>query len=368
MSDTFCVNPWLSVHSKLNQGYNPCCLYNKTYRKSIEEYVTSDELAETKSKLSSGIQVKECNICWQHEQQGLVSKRQRDNKTYQKLFQLNPDNFVEYYVRLGNHCNIRCTTCNETFSTGWLSENKKYGTSNGKAFILKEDHEIWQYMIDNSHTIAAIEFIGGEPFMMLIEKQGEFLYELIRKNDAKHIRLKYNTNGTKIPSSLVKLWGSFREVELNISMDGVGERFEYLRFPAVWNDFIANLAYYQSLPMSNLKITIMHTLSVMNLGYVQETIDFCKQQKVNLFLNLLEYPMHYNMFNFGPNVTNWLCDRIKDINDDTIKNVYNSLIVKEQFDTSFQKTVSVLDQRRGTNFNKCFPELLEMIRLDADNQ
>ena len=110
-SKTFCVNPWVTLHAEMPAGFNPCCLF-KTQMSyaTVDEYLNSPELASVKQRLLNGKEISECSTCWQQEKVGHVSKRQRDNKTYDKIFQsLNKnlatshDRFVEYYLRLGNH-------------------------------------------------------------------------------------------------------------------------------------------------------------------------------------------------------------------------------------------------------------------------
>ena len=119
---------------------------------------------------------------------GIESKRQRDNKTYQSRFQLiyhnkdllepNP-NLAEYYVRLGNNCNLRCAICNDTVSTGWASENKKFGLPYLRKNNIQKDDPIWQHMLDHARDLKLIEFIGGEPLFINLPLQIEFLKKLI---------------------------------------------------------------------------------------------------------------------------------------------------------------------------------------------
>ena len=254
-SKTFCVNPWLTLHANYTKGYSPCCRFkNNIDAKTILEYVNSEQLTKIKQDLLSGNQILECSDCWRQEKWGYESKRQRDNRTYNIVFQAlykdlqTPQNrFFEYYVRLGNHCNLRCTTCNDDLSSGWISENKKFNIATKPVEILNNDHEVWQHMRDHAATIGAIEFVGGEPFMMSQDAQRDLFAFFVESGHAGHIRIKYNTNGTRLPKEQLPYWPHFKAIEINVSVDGLGQKFEYLRYPAIWSEVEQNIQFYKNL-------------------------------------------------------------------------------------------------------------------------
>jgi organic radical activating enzyme len=372
-SDTFCVNPWITLHAKFNEGMNPCCLF-KTVLKydTVDKYVNSEELKSIKNRLVDGEKIPECVVCWNHEQSGHVSKRQRDNKTYGKIFKiLNKDltkptnKFVEYYIRLGNHCNIRCTSCSDQYSTGWASENKKFNLPTRPVVLLPKDSDVWQNLKDHANTVGAIEFIGGEPFMMCLDQQVDLLKWLVDNNHAKHIRIKYNTNGTRLPTEQLLFWSKFKAVELNISVDGIGKQFEYLRFPAKWDELNSNVKFYQDLrnTVPNLELTIITTVSILNIGYIEEILDYCRSSDLKLFLNMLDRPAVLNLYNFDTNVKSWISSRIQHIDHPVIKNIVENL--NQRISTvnsqSLLNFLAPLDQRRNLNMSDAFPELIKFL-------
>ena len=48
------------------------------------------------------------------------------------------------------------------------------------------------------------------------------------------IKLKYNTNLTNIPPKMIEYWSKFKRVQLNCSIDAVGHRDRYIRYPSSW--------------------------------------------------------------------------------------------------------------------------------------
>lgn len=374
-SSTFCVNPWMTLHTKFTKGYSPCCRFRgEIASDSIEEYINSKELKQIKQNLLNGIAIPECSDCWKQEQWGYASKRQRDNQTYKVVFQAlyrdlqtTKNKFIEYYVRLGNHCNLKCTTCSDELSSGWISENKKFKIATKSVEILDNDHEVWQHMRDNASAIATIEFVGGEPFMMCQEAQSSLFEFFVRTGHAYHIRIKYNTNGTRLPTEQSVYWSKFKAVEINVSADGINDKFEYLRYPADWTQVNNNIKLYkrlQATKVPKLELTVMHTISIVNIGYVQEMLDYCKQQDLKIFINMLEYPQVLNVFSASPKIKDWIISRIGNVDHPVIQNMLQSLDQGSNNVTGqdILNYLTPLDQRRDLSVSGTFPDLFECLQ------
>ena len=61
-------------------------------------------------------------------------------------------------------------------------------------------------------------------------------------------------------------------VKLNISLDGVGEQFEYLRWPANWQQVTSNIMNMRATLPVNVMFLIEETVSIFNLRY-QNVLD-----------------------------------------------------------------------------------------------
>lgn len=370
---TFCVNPWVSVNYQFGEGYRPCCVYGSNLKfSSIEQYANSTELAALKKQLLAGVPAKECAYCWQEESQGYSSKRLRDNQQFSQVFdykykpapESTQNEFVRYYVRLGNHCNLRCVTCNDDVSTGWISENKKFGDPAGQPMMLKKTDPIWQTLRDRAAGIGMIEFIGGEPFMMLEQEQADLFKYLVESGHSKHITLLYTTNGTRMPDEQLEYWQHFKRVNIDLSMDGIGNRFEYLRFPASWDAVIKNIQQYKKIP--KVKLLILQTISILNVGYLAEVEEFCKTNDLEVFYNKLQEPMILNLHQAPANTRAWIHSRLDGIDNPAIKQIQTQLhtphynVAQDILDYC-QK----LDSRRGNSVAQTFPELFEQLNADC---
>ena len=64
---------------------------------------------------------------------------------------------------------------------------------------------------------------------------------------AENIEIHYNTNGTHFPEEFIETWKKFRKVEIAFSIDNLGERFEYERSGAKWEEVEANIQRFHAL-------------------------------------------------------------------------------------------------------------------------
>ena len=61
----------------------------------------------------------------------------------------------------------------------------------------------------------------------------------IEKNIAKDKILYYNTNcAQSIPNKIIEMWKHFKHITVNLSVDDVGERNDYIRYPVKWPQFL----------------------------------------------------------------------------------------------------------------------------------
>jgi organic radical activating enzyme len=371
---TFCVNPWVSVNYQFGQGYRPCCVYGSNLKfSSVKQYANSIELATLKKQLLAGVAAKECQYCWKEESQGYSSKRLRDNQQFSQVFdykykpalESTQDEFVRYYVRLGNHCNLRCVTCRDDVSTGWISENKKFGDPASLPMMLKKTDPIWQTLKDRAAGIGMIEFIGGEPFMMLEQEQADLFKYLVESGHSKHITLLYTTNGTRMPDEQLEYWPHFKRVDIDLSMDATGDRFEYLRFPASWDTVIKNIQQYKKIP--KVKLLILQTISILNAGYLAEAEEFCRTNGLEVFYNKLQEPLILDMHRAPKHTRAWIHSRLDGIDDPVIKQIQTQLHTPNH--TAAQDILDYcekLDLRRGNSLAQAFPELYEQLNADCE--
>jgi sulfatase maturation enzyme AslB (radical SAM superfamily) len=87
--------------------------------------------------------------------------------------------------------------------------------------------------------------------------------------------LKYTTNGSIFPKSdRIDQWKRFEKVKITLSIDGIGERFDHLRYPLKWSVVENNIHRMLSEFPSNTEFTINHSITPLNILYYDEFLQW----------------------------------------------------------------------------------------------
>ena len=93
---------------------------------------------------------------------------------------------------------------------------------------------------------------GGEPTLALSQYK---LFDYCIENDlASNIRLKYNTNLTNVPQKMLDYWKHFKRVQLNASIDAVGDRDRYILYPSTWEKIEENFDKLNGIPSVAIQV------------------------------------------------------------------------------------------------------------------
>jgi MoaA/NifB/PqqE/SkfB family radical SAM enzyme len=388
--DTWCVNAFHGLRGSNDGSTSPCCMYesytenpNLLGRETIDEHFNSELLQKLRSDLNNGIKNSKCAYCWNEENAGIKSKRIRDNDKFLKRNE--PCEGLAYLeLNLGNTCNLSCRTCVPEVSSGWMKESYDTGkkTKTYKEFALnfKKYHQsydnesrFWDELIDKLPNIRELDFYGGEPFMS--KRMWETLKIAQSTGASKHIILHYNTNGTHFPEKEIESWKSFKQVNISFSIDGIGDQFEYMRYPAKWDEVLINMNKIIELndQFKNLTFTWCVTVSVANVYYLPEILEVYHNQFFNLgvglYLNLVHRPDHYNIGILSSNIKKLIVDRLNTIPKDRthvweklpgIINYMNNSSGDKSSITKFFNITRKSDDYRNQEFHKTFEEYAKL--------
>jgi organic radical activating enzyme len=172
--------------------------------------------------------------------------------------ELGDASYVE--IQTDNTCNGGCIICGPWHSSYWQNELKQFVKQPKQDPVEK----ILSF-IDIQKT-RKILFLGGEPLLSDVDLR---ILPLIQQPE--RVNLKYTTNGSIYPSqSHIDQWSRFESVLINLSLDGIGSRFDYIRYPLKWQQVEKNiLRMLDELP-DNVQFTSNHTVNILNLYYHDE--------------------------------------------------------------------------------------------------
>lgn len=349
---TLCVLPFTHLATHPNGLVSPCCVANyengvcfsRTNKKvlnlsdnTIDQIMNSDSFTEIRRKMLNDERPVECIGCYKDEDNGIESKRQRENSrfTVEEYFlqkEKFPLKFVE--LRLGNVCNIKCLTCNPMSSSKWIEDVKKlpelqkmdhynYSDFTSKWFRNKEWYE---QLLNHCDSLEEIYINGGEP--TLIKEHFYFLEKLIELGVSKNISLLYNINVTLLPEKFLELLREFKHVKIQLSVDDIGERNYYIRYPSEWHTITDHISVIRK---ETFDISITQTLSILNICNIGNFFKFFHDIPVEV--NMVYSPNFLHVSNLHENLKSLATDQISMINDEFTKNKVTYELNREPLST-----------------------------------
>ena len=327
ISETFCSIPWVHIAVSTSGSFRPCC--NVTYSKEdytdedpyggfeCQHYIfkeniagvwNSDTYKNFRKRMINGEKIAACSRCYREEESGIVSSRMKSNINY-PMSDVNEDGFcsldsIKYLdVRVGNKCNLKCRMCNPFASSMWIDDERKThlrgSTEKDLDMLEKMDWYksdlFWDNLISILDSCELIYFSGGEP-AMFSEQQYRLFDECIKRDVAKNISLRYNTNITILQPKLIEYWKQFKGTAINCSLDAVGDVNYYIRYPSKWDIIDKNMkTLYELQDSHNIKVSVHCTVQILNILDLVNLLDYLSQYNIFPFLNLLNHPKHYNI-------------------------------------------------------------------------
>lgn len=443
-SNTFCVLPWIHFATRPNGDMRLCCNSNSSGAGTDHEiglvknesgkpanfgretpmsawnneYMQSVRTTMLDNKIPAS-----CKKCFDEESQGVVSKRMWETGGWiedgidiadlarQTVDGVIPENLVYLDLRLGHTCNLKCIMCSPHDSSMWVADHKKVFklfTHRELKLQMRWDQEsfnnywhenpaFWKEMYAQIPNLKQVYFAGGEP--LLIKEHKLFLEEIVRQGYADKILVRYNTNGLLIDDDIISLWSKFKKVKVGFSIDAVGEKDHYIRYPSNWNTVVTNLHKLDNTPV-NIQGSIATAIQILNIKHLPELAKWKIEQnfkKINfenivdgveagggiLNMHLLYIPTFLSIRVlpeadkaevrklFGE-FANWLYANYRQDEDFWKHNPYGWKRWQAVLDfmdgedhthllPAFQEYITTMDATRNTDFKTTFPELADLV-------
>ena len=293
----------------------PCCLFQKNFpvtNNINKEFWTNPEIIQLRQDNLDGKDLPSfCSTCKQSEHNGTFSRRQAFNERLGTEWQL-PNSVIEIDIQADFSCNLACNICSPQFSTLWRQiEQNPHRKIEIKKYQVKEKLNNVLDILSTipTHNLRQIHFQGGEPLMSLTHLN--ILEELDKTIDLSNVSIWYHSNGTvKVSDRVLKFWEKFKLVEIYFSIDDMGSRMEYQRWPCSWDNIQQNLLWYKSNAPYNTMFNIERTVSVLNSYWITELDQWHKD---NFSMSRINDPIGMNYHTcFGEYSLNAMSTRYRD--------------------------------------------------------
>lgn len=222
----------------------------------------------------------ECEQCKLSEE--LTGKSLR--KTYNKQFE-NEVGIKHWDLKINNTCNFACRMCHPGSSSKWaniVKNNKEYNwfyeDAEPKTRWAKKSLEFGHLMLD----AKIVKFTGGEPFM--IPQVKKIIQRLIDEDVASGIELHLITNGSYDMAAWNHLFEQFKIVKVNVSIEAIGKRYEYIRPGSNWIETSENVIKFNKEKTKNTNILVTVLPMAFNHNNMNEITDWCKDNEIHFLV------------------------------------------------------------------------------------
>lgn len=370
----FCILPWINQEARTNGEIGVCCVMQETVPNmnladgnTLKDAWDSKWLADLKTDFLAGEKPKACFNCWNEEDAGMESKRLRELTKFSNHID-NVDNISKpksMDLKLGSICNTKCRICTSFASSQWVPEEiERDGDTNQFAHIMGRlgrwpelNEKFWDDIESQIEEVESLEFFGGEPF--LIKRHFDILQTLVDKGRAKDISISYNTNGSIYPAHAIDLWKEFKEVQVFFSVDGVDERFNYIRHPQQFDEVMEN--FWKFKQHDWLKVNLFYTVGLFNVMYMDDMLNYHRDNNMDcdIHFNTVYEPKHVSAKALPKNAKDAITEKFRGHNDPRIQNMLNYMNQEdyEGYMDEFVRQTNFSDKYRGESFAETFPEL-----------
>ena len=320
------MHPFTGLATREDGAVKVCCRsapIGFIQESSLEEIWNNDSMREVRRQVLCGERPEVCKPCFDLEDQGVESLRQRHingiipeariNLYPKALDQLN-DNYTMPFeiptmeIKLNNLCNLKCRMCHPMDSTAWndWSEVKDLYNKEGNFLpdkIIKLNLERKPFLDSFENTdnwwssfekllphFRRVEFAGGEPLM---DPQHYRILDML-KPYGKNIEIKYATNGTTLGISKSRTvhdyWPHFKSVAVNVSLDGIHNVYNHIRTNSNFSEVEKNIKEIQTIPNVS-RVVGAFTAQAGNILQAAECIDyFINEMNIVFYSHRVSYP------------------------------------------------------------------------------
>ncbi len=367
----------------------PCCrfdtnIYDESFvwdgESKLSDFYQSDLFAGLRKDMEEGKPIKGCHRCYQEEELNIPSMRTKPFPI--DISDLEDKDFSFRFVELGvgKKCNLKCRSCNASFSTKWIGDAEE--------LEMPYSGDISEIDLANIPTsffekTKSIKVTGGEPF--LHNSFSELLKRLNESGYSKEIELEIFTNTTVFPKDdVINDLLSFKHLQMSSSIDGIDKINTYLRHPIRWENYQNTLKQWRRLEINNdhLDIYLVNTVSIYNIIYTYQLIDwaydFYYPHKPDIIFQIVHDPSYMNVSQFPMDIKFNILDRFFDessrINSkwklssilekrlSQLKKLIRSKSEKPGILDEFWQATDALDRLRKESFKEVFPELDSLLR------
>jgi len=237
----------------------------------------------------------ECLLCKYNEDKFSVSMR-----TESLNFYPDSDHIVGAIIKTSNLCNLACRMCGPELSTTWQynikdnTNNEFYKDVNKYKLVEiseKQLESIKEHVL--TEHLRILIFSGGE--VLLSEHNYKIMQYLLETDYYKNILVHITTNGTtKIKDTWLEGAKKFRKFRFEVSIDGAGSVYNYIRAGGDWNTLIDVINYTKQVA-PQINWTFNYVAQALNAHSIKNDEEKIMELFYDVDLNGGEFKNHVSV-------------------------------------------------------------------------
>jgi len=265
--------------------YRPCCAWEEQPNQvsvtgnTTQDYLQSDMYKNLITALNNDKFGVGCTECAFDEASGVSGMVARGNRYSEK------DKFkiVDMEIKFGNVCNAGCIMCS-SYNSSLLELELKENPTLGKFRTTWHVSPLVNWFDDPikfkevavlASKCKAIRFAGGEPTVR--RYLTEFLSIMLEHNTSVE-RIQITSNGSSFSKSLQTVLSKFKQVDINVSIDGYGAANDFIRWPIRWNKLERNVDKMMS--FDNITVNVETSLQAASLQGLPDLMKWCSDRSI----------------------------------------------------------------------------------------
>ena len=395
ISPTICPWPWTTIHIATNSHLSQCCeardLPPSTQDTSLQTFWNSKEMQNVRATMLTGKWHASCDICEKREKNNIKSKRQMavykassngwHGYTSEQITSLilNGTHVIEPVkqidIRFGTTCNLACRMCGPWSSSMWaqiVDENRdefidvnwNEVLSQSKMSINFQKSRWWQQkkflnsLIDACGGLHEINITGGEP--TLIPELVDVLKQI-----NKDCVVQLTTNGTLFNKKLYNELSKFKKTWFVLSIDGIGDTYNYIRHPGDWDTVNSNVTKFKDYVK---EIHVETATTIFNILDVTNIWEWAHKNNLDmLHPNWVSEPHWLSVYAIPENVKSVAMHKVSKVGNEfkVLRDVFIPVMLSTKFDPVFFEEFKINCKLQDKLYNKqltnYLPELKELL-------
>ncbi|MHB8788691.1 MAG: twitch domain-containing radical SAM protein [Desulfobulbaceae bacterium] len=234
-----------------------------------------------------------------------------------------------------------------------------------------QEEIIFGDFLNDLTNVKEVLLTGGEPLLNPVT--AKIIDFLIQHGMEREIALVMNTNTTYLPVTILDKLKTFKRVHMNLSIDSVGDVYEYIRFPAKWEKIKNNINMLKEKRIPLGAVPILQAYNVLN------AVDLCRffeENGVNYNLLMMHGPYFLHCALLPDPIRKVAADRLRTYaqNEAPQEKQNNLLRVAQSIENitinidrqkaleDFMLFTNDLDRVNGQDIKESIPELIEMLK------